>query len=81
MTSPLERAAKAAYGRAGIFRWESWEQAEPALRAYHIKNTRAALESLREPTDEMLAAGGETSALQLVAKGIWQAMMTKILER
>lgn len=52
----LERAAKAHYERLHYTRWENLT---PSTRAGFLAAMRAAIEAMREPTEEMCDAGAD----------------------
>lgn len=48
-------------------------------RDQYEDKAKAAIEAMREPTDEMVAAAATSPTLQLAAMAIWQAMIDSIL--
>ena len=90
--TPLETAAKAAYEQYYCGLGRKWEDtAIDGERARWIASTRAALETLMSPDDEMITAGaakldpawGYPHADKLArnwAAGTFTAMLTKVLE-
>ena len=49
-------------------------------KAHFRRIARAAIEAMREPTDEMLRAASPNASHQLVARALWQAMIGSILK-
>lgn len=72
-TEMVERAARAIYH--GKPRNRPWEILRPEFQRQYEKQARAAIEAMREPTDVMMAAIGQTS---LQAK-IWRVMIDAAL--
>jgi len=80
--TPVETAARAMYDSVA----PDWQWDDPdaeLLRRMYRANARAALLSLREPTDAMCEAGGDHVAQgdRLTVDSIWTAMMDAALDQ
>ncbi len=74
----VERVARALYENASgdILAWkhEEWSETNEFVKGAFCTMARAALEAMRDPTDEMLAAGDENGLLE-----IWHRMIDAAL--
>ena len=78
--TPIERAARAMYDEVAPD-W-SWDDPDAEiLRGLYRANARAALRSLRDPTDAMCEAGGDhvADADRITVDAIWTVMMDAAL--
>ncbi|MGK2910532.1 MAG: hypothetical protein ACSLE1_12145 [Sphingobium sp.] len=80
--TPIERAARAMYDAVS----PDWEWDDPdaeLLRRMYRANARAALLSLREPTDAMCVAGGDhvEQTGRISVTSVWTVMMDAALEQ
>ncbi|MES1984045.1 MAG: hypothetical protein V4461_03725 [Pseudomonadota bacterium] len=79
--TPIERAARAMYD-AVLPEW-SWDDPDAELlRKMYRANARAALLSLRDPTDAMCEAGGDhvTQGERITVDALWTVMMDAALD-
>lgn len=79
--TPIERAARAMYETVA----PEWDWADPdaeLMRRMYRANAKAALQSLRSPTDAMCEAGGEhiEQASHITVDALWTVMMDAALE-
>lgn len=80
--TPIERAARAMYDTVA----PDWDWDDPdaeLLRRMYRANARAALLSLREPTDAMCDAGGShvEQTGRITVDSVWTVMMDAALEQ
>lgn len=79
--TPIERAARAMYDAVA----PEWDWDDPdaeLLRRMYRANAKAALQSLRSPTDAMCEAGGDhvDQAVRITVDALWTVMMNAALE-
>lgn len=91
MSEFIERAAKAAWEKERqVWRmWDSWEELSDIARTGRIEAQRAALESMLEPTEEMLKCSeqlawseqfaGDKEEEREYGKYLWQLMIVAAL--
>lgn len=80
----VERVARAIYERNSKRTNYVWpDDVYPAIRNRCLRDARAAIEAMREPTEEMVNAGavaeGDTN-LEAQARSLWEAMIDAILK-
>lgn len=91
MTSPLERAARALWNDREQHQHprcrQMWEQGSETACRFAMSHARAVIEAIREPSDEMLAAGvpplpwghGDPEGSKQELALAWQMMIDKLL--
>jgi len=80
--SMIEKIAEAIYERIrkGARHMPPWAEQPETVKDWHRKIARAAVESMREPTDEMVAAAFALGHEAQCAPEVWEAMIDKALE-
>ena len=73
----IERVAAAMWERTHDGRWDDWGDGQDESRIIHREDARAAIEAMREPTEEMSHAGWRTDSG--ISRVVWQAMIDKAL--
>lgn len=79
--SMVEKVARAIYAAYGFHL--SWGEASFTWRDQCLKQGRAAIEAMREPTDEMSCAGldfDDDDGKTLIVSTVWQAMIDAALK-
>ena len=76
----IEHVARSLHMHQSI---EVWSEAEPSTRIFWLKMAGAAIEAMREPTQEMVRAGAfdeYDGATEMTALAAWELMIDAALK-